>query len=80
MNDSTTGSDGDGTAGGSEPPDQVATRLFALLVRRSRGVTDLVETLLGRAVRARRLSQDEIPQFSATRPRPAAARPVLTAC
>jgi len=62
MSDST-GSDGDGSPGGSEPPDPVATRLFTLLVRRSRGVTELVEALLGRAVRSRRLSQDEIPRI-----------------
>jgi chorismate-pyruvate lyase len=63
MNDNAAGSDGDGAAGGSEGPDPVAARLFTLLVQRSTGVTDLVEVLLGRAVRSRRLSQDEIPRI-----------------
>jgi hypothetical protein len=47
--------------GGPGSADPVAARLFTLLVRRSESVTDLVEALLGRAVRSRRLSQDEIP-------------------
>lgn len=63
MNDCTAGSDGDGSADGTEGADAVAARLFTLLVRRSAGVTELVEALLGRAVRARRLSQDEIPRI-----------------
>ena len=65
MNDGTAGPDGDGSAGGAEPPDTVAARLFTLLVRRSPGVTELAEALLGRAVRSRRLSQDEIPRIRA---------------
>jgi hypothetical protein len=40
--------------------DSAATRLFALLVRRSRGLTDLVEDLLGRPARARVLARAEI--------------------
>jgi hypothetical protein len=64
--DATAGSDGDGVgSGGSLPPDPVAARLFTLLVRSSRGVTDLAEALLGRPVRPRRLSQDEIPRIRA---------------
>jgi chorismate-pyruvate lyase len=65
MNDCTAGSEADRSAGGSEPADPVATRLFTLLVRRSAGVTELAEALLGRAVRSRRLSQDEIPRIRA---------------
>jgi chorismate-pyruvate lyase len=63
MSDRTAGSDRDGAVHESEGSDPVATRLFTLLVRRSSGVTDLVEALLGRAVQARRLSQDEIPRI-----------------
>jgi chorismate-pyruvate lyase len=63
MNDGTPGADEEGGAGGEEPPGPVATRLFRLLVERSRGVTELVEALLARSVRSRRLSQDEIPRI-----------------
>jgi hypothetical protein len=63
MDDGTAGGDADGSAGEDKPPDMVPARLFTLLVRRSKGVTDLVEELLGRPVRSRRLSQDEIPRI-----------------
>jgi chorismate-pyruvate lyase len=63
MNDGAAAADEDGRAGGGESPDATAMRLFRLLVERSRGVTDLVEALLARPVRSRRLSQDEIPRI-----------------
>jgi len=63
MDECTAGAEGDPSADRDGLPDPVAARLFILLVRRSRGVTDLVEALLGRPVRFRRLSQDEIPRI-----------------
>jgi hypothetical protein len=61
MNGAVADPDSGGSVGSHESADPVATRLFTLLVRRSKGITDLVEALLGRPVRSRRLSQDEIP-------------------
>ena len=45
-------------------PDDVTWRLFALLVRRAPGVTELVEDLLGRPVRARLVGGAELPRIA----------------
>ena len=50
----------DGQPGGADVP-AVAVEVFAVLVRRSAEVSDLVADLLARPVRARLLGQDEIP-------------------
>jgi hypothetical protein len=59
--------------GPDEPPpgpaaarraDRVAWRLFALLVRRSRGPTELAEDLLGRPVRSRLLGEGELARIA----------------
>lgn len=44
--------------------DRVAWRLFALLVRRSRGPTELAEDLLGRPVRSRLLGEGELARIA----------------
>ena len=48
----------------AHPADRVAWRLFALLVRRSRGPTELVEDLLGRPVRSRLLGAGELARIA----------------
>lgn len=45
-------------------PGSVAWRLFVLLVRRSRGPTELAEDLLGRPVRAQLIGEGEIPRIA----------------
>lgn len=45
-------------------PEDVARRLFALLVRRARGATELTEDLLGRAVRGRLFAEAELPRIA----------------
>jgi hypothetical protein len=49
---------------GPAGPDEVAWRLFALLVRRSRGPTELVEDLLGRPVRSRVIGEGELARLA----------------
>lgn len=44
--------------------DDVAGRLFTLLVRRARGATELAEDLLGRPVRARLIAEGELPRIA----------------
>jgi len=55
-----------GPAGSAVVPgaDPVAWRLFALLVRRSRGPTELAEDLLGRPVRSRLLGEGELARIA----------------
>ena len=47
-----------------ERDDDVVRRLFTLLVRRSRGATEVAEDLLGRPVRGRVVAEGELPRIA----------------
>jgi hypothetical protein len=50
--------------GAAELPDAASRRLFMLLVRRSRGVAELLEDLLGRPVRSRLVGDGELTRIA----------------